>query len=133
EIDLGAAGFSDEHDRRCIFDRPLTKPTLFEQGAEAARKAEAPNYAIKRVPAMSEQYSAAGHYWICSPGSTVSLHAGSRVCAQGMQANSPHGAKRDLVDKRRNTLTNRRFEPVVDNMNGAPTGRSRGRYRLRIL
>jgi hypothetical protein len=82
---------------------------------------------------MIEQNSTAGHYRIGAPTSPVGRHGDRRLSAQGLPANSSHSAERALVNKRRNTLADRRFEPIVDDMNGAAGGRCRGRYLLRIL
>ncbi len=62
--------------------------------------------------------------------SDVTVTAGSvrNVCQRTVRT----VPTRAFIDECRNTVADRRLEPIVDDMNGAAAGRRRRRYRLRI-
>src|SRR4029078_13743114 len=104
QIDLSATVFPVQRDGRSIFDRPFAKAALLEQRADSAGNAEPAHDAIKGVPSMIEQYSAAGDSRIGAPVRPIGRDGDCRLRAQGLPANCPHGSDRHLLYERQNTL-----------------------------
>src|SRR5262249_7999814 len=133
QVDVGGHGICIENRGGRIFDRPITKATLFQQRADAAGDARPPDDAIERMPTMVEQYSAAGHSRIGAPVAAVRCNCDCRLRAQSLPADVSYSADRTLIYERRYLVADWCLQPVVHRVDGAAAFASSRGDGLRIF
>ena len=121
-------------DTRRVFERLIMEAARLERCCDASGNAGPAGDAIKRMPAVIEQDSAACLGRVDAPvRNALRAHRDRRLGSQRTPADASHGPDGAVVDKSGDLAADRRLQPIVHRVQDPPGSGGGGGDALRVL